>query len=177
MANSLIGNAQLRVMRPSDAAAMRDAYQLNREHLAPWEPARAEEFFTVAGQRANIEAKLVLHDAGSEVPWVLLDGRRVIGTITLTGIVRGPFLSANIGYWVDEEFSGQGVGAAALAFAMKAAAEELGLHRVQAATLRDNAASKKILGRAGFQEIGLAPTYLKIAGSWQDHILYQRILR
>jgi ribosomal-protein-alanine N-acetyltransferase len=52
----------------------------------------------------------------------------------------------------------------------------LGLHRLQAATLRHNAASQKILQRSDFGEIGLAPAYLKIAGSWQDHILYQRIL-
>jgi hypothetical protein len=27
-----------------------------------------------------------------------------------------------------------------------------------------------------FTEIGLAPAYLKIAGAWQDHILYQHVL-
>ena len=49
-------------------------------------------------------------------------------------------------------------------------------YRLQAATLTHNAASRKVLERAGFTEIGLAPAYLKIAGAWQDHILYQRIL-
>jgi ribosomal-protein-alanine N-acetyltransferase len=52
----------------------------------------------------------------------------------------------------------------------------LELHRLQAATLPHNAASRKVLQRSGFEEIGLAPAYLKIAGSWQDHVLYQRIL-
>jgi [ribosomal protein S5]-alanine N-acetyltransferase len=61
------------------------------------EPARAEEFFTPAGQRTVIESKLALHAAGQEVPWVLLDGSRVVGAITLTGIVRGPFLNAYVG--------------------------------------------------------------------------------
>ncbi|VXB31910.1 hypothetical protein ARTHRO9AX_150184 [Arthrobacter sp. 9AX] len=54
--------------------------------------------------------------------------------------------------------------------------DSLGLHRIQAATLVHNAASQKILQRIGFGKIGMAPAYLKIAGSWQDHNLYQRLL-
>ena len=77
---------------------------------------------------------------------------------------------------MDKDVTGRGIGSAAVEFAVEAAREELGLHRLQAATLPHNAASQKILRRAGFEEIGAAPAYLKIAGSWQDHILYQRIL-
>ncbi|GII90731.1 GNAT family N-acetyltransferase [Sinosporangium siamense] len=39
---------------------------------------------------------------------------------------------------------------------------ELDLHRLQAETLLHNTAS----------QYGMAPSYLKIAGSWQDHILF-----
>ena len=155
---------------------MKDAYLLNRDHLAPWEPERSEEFFTVERQSQVIESKLAQHAEGSEVPFVLLDGDRVVGALTLTGIVRGPFLSAHVGYWVDKEFNGRGIGSAAIAAAIEFSRQGLGLHRLQAATLTHNAASQKVLKRAGFEEIGLAPRYLKIAGSWQDHMLYQRIL-
>ena len=55
-------------------------------------------------------------------------------------------------------------------------ARQLGLHRIQAATLLHNAASQRILNKSGFTQIGLAPLYLKIAGQWQDHLLFQRIL-
>jgi ribosomal-protein-alanine N-acetyltransferase len=174
--STLIGAVQIRVLRRSDAARMSAAYQRNREHLAPWEPVRAETFFTVAGQAASIESKLALFIANSDVPWVLLDGDLIIGVMTLSGIVRGPFLSAHLGYWVDKEFTGRGIGTAAVGFAVESARNELGLHRLQAATLPHNAASQKVLKRSGFEEIGLAPAYLKIAGTWQDHILYQRIL-
>ncbi|HJV99756.1 MAG TPA: GNAT family N-acetyltransferase [Arthrobacter sp.] len=173
---ALTGTIHARVLRPSDAERMAAAYQHNRDHLAPWEPERAEGFFTSERQGQIIASKLALHAAGSEVPLVLVDGERVVGALTLTGIVRGPFLSANLGYWVDKDCNGRGIGSAAVAFALDYARQELGLHRVQAATLTHNAASQKILERAGFDEIGLAPGYLKIAGSWQDHILYQRVL-
>jgi ribosomal-protein-alanine N-acetyltransferase len=172
----LVGGVRVRVVRLSDAERLSAAYQRNREHLAPWEPRRNEDFFTVAGQTASIESKLALFLAGSDVPWVLLDAGRIVGVMTLSSIVRGPFLSAHVGYWVDKEYNGQGVGSAAVAYAVGVARTELGLHRLQAATLPHNAASQKILKRSDFEEIGLAPAYLKIAGAWQDHILYQRVL-
>ncbi|MET3920318.1 GNAT family N-acetyltransferase [Arthrobacter sp. UYEF20] len=173
---TLTGSVHVRVLCVSDAELLSAAYQRNREHLAPWEPRRSEEFFTVAGQAANIESKLAMFIAGSEVPWVLLDGGRIVGMMTLSGVVRGPLLSAHLGYWVDKEYNARGIGSAAVAYAVGAAQTELGLHRLQAATLQHNAASQKILKRSGFEEIGMAPAYLKIAGAWQDHILYQRIL-
>jgi ribosomal-protein-alanine N-acetyltransferase len=33
-----------------------------------------------------------------------------------------------------------------------------------------------VLARVGFERIGFAPGYLKIAGQWQDHVLFQRLL-
>ncbi len=56
------------------------------------------------------------------------------------------------------------------------AAEELGLHRIQAATLSNNIASRRVLEHCAFHEIGFAPQYLRINGRWQDHVLFQRIL-
>jgi len=173
---SLAAGVRARVLRVSDAEGLSEAYQRNRDHLAPWGPRRNEDFFTVGGQTASIESRLALFTAGSDVPWVLLDEDRIVGVLTLSGIARGPFLSAHLGYWVDKDYNGRGVGSAAVAYAVGAARTELGLHRLQAATLHHNAASQKVLKRSGFEEIGLAPAYLKIGQTWQDHILYQRIL-
>ncbi len=175
-AATLIQGIRLAVVAETDAASLAAAYVRNREHLAPWEPLRPDSFFTEEGQRSVIESKLAQHRAGSEVPFVLSDGERIIGTITLTGIVRGPFLSANLGYWIDGEYAGRGMGTAAVAAVVETARGCLGLHRIQAATLLHNAASQRILQKAGFVQIGTAPQYLKIAGRWQDHLLFQRIL-
>jgi ribosomal-protein-alanine N-acetyltransferase len=170
------GRVQIRILRASDVDAMRAAYVRNREHLAPWEPVRDEEFFTTDGQLASVHSKLALFIAGSDVPWVLTDGDTIVGLMTLSGIVRGPFLSAHLGYWIDKDYNGHGIGTAAVAFALRTARDELGLHRLQAATLLHNSASQTILKRCGFTEIGVAPAYLNIAGGWQDHLLFQKIL-
>ncbi len=174
--SALTENCRAAILRTSDAARLAAAYSRNREYLAPWEPARSETFFTPEGQREVIDAKRELWDEGSEVAWILLSGERVVGCVTVTGIVRGPFLSAHLGYWVDQDFTGRGIGSAAVAFAVESARTSLGLHRLQAATLLSNPASQRILGRAGFTEIGVAADYLNIAGAWRDHRLYQRIL-
>jgi ribosomal-protein-alanine N-acetyltransferase len=43
----------------------------------------------------------------------------------------------------------------------------------EAATLLDNVRSQRVLERSGFVRFGVAPAYLKIAGRWQDHAMYQ----
>ena len=63
--------------------------------------------------------------------------------------------------------------AVAVADAVRHAFDDLGLHRLQADTLVHNAASRTVLTRSGFTEIGRAPRYLRIAGRWQDCILHQ----
>ena len=112
------------------------------------------------------------------MPLVLDDpaAGRIVGRFTLSGIVRGPFQSANLGYWVDGALNGRGLATAAVAGVVRTARDELGLHRLQAAVLPRNAGSRRVLERNGFERIGFAPRYLKIAGRWQDHDLFQVLL-
>ena len=49
---------------------------------------------------------------------------------------------------------------------------EQGFHRLEAACLPENTASVRVLEKAGFQREGYAREYLKIAGKWQDHLLF-----
>jgi ribosomal-protein-alanine N-acetyltransferase len=170
------GQLHLRPLELSDAADLAAAYLRNRDHLAPWEPVRGDTFFTTAGQEEVIRGKLDLYAAGSEVPWIITGKDGIVGMITLTGIVRGPFLNANLGYWIDHACTGKGAASGAVSAVVMMAAEALGLHRIQAATLVHNAASQAVLERCGFERIGMAPSYLRIAGEWQDHVLFQRIL-
>jgi ribosomal-protein-alanine N-acetyltransferase len=165
-----------RLITTADAPALATLLRANREFLAPWEPLRGEDYFTLAGQRADIQMALTRHADGTALPWVILDDAGAIaGRITLNGVVRGAFQSCSVGYWVSQAAGGRGVATAAVRDIKAAAFGELGLHRIQAETLLDNVGSQRVLTRNGFARIGLAPTYLKIAGRWQDCILYQVI--
>ena len=46
---------------------------------------------------------------------------------------------------------------------------------MQGETLPENRASQVVLERNGFERIGFAPRFLRIAGQWRDHVLYQRV--
>jgi ribosomal-protein-alanine N-acetyltransferase len=159
-----------------DAPRLAELVVASREFLAPWEPVRGEEYFTVEGQCRAVREALAQHAEGSGLPHVILDeAGQVVGRINLTGIVRGPFLSGNLGYWVSEHAGGRGLATAAVRDIIRIAFRELGLHRIQAGTLVHNVRSQRVLERTGFVRFGLAPDYLKIAGRWQDHVLFQLI--
>ncbi|GAB7042272.1 MULTISPECIES: GNAT family N-acetyltransferase [Catenuloplanes] len=153
----------------ADAPALAALLTANRSHLAPWDPIRPDEYFTAAGQADLIDAGLrttsILHV-------ILVDGE-IAGRINLNNVVRGPFRSGNLGYWVDHARTGRGVATAAVRAFTRVVFDEQGLHRMEAGTLVHNHASQRVLTRTGFTPFGLAPRYLRIAGQWQDHRMFQ----
>jgi ribosomal-protein-alanine N-acetyltransferase len=159
-----------------DAAALTDQLRANRDFLAPWDPVRDDSFFTVDAQRAALTEALTEYALGDRVPLVIVDeADGVIGQLNINGITRGAFQSASLGYWVSQSCNGRGFAGAAVAEAVTIAFEELGLHRLQAETLLHNTASQRVLIRNGFRPFAVAPSYLRIAGDWQDHILFHRL--
>jgi ribosomal-protein-alanine N-acetyltransferase len=135
---------------------------------------RPDDWFTEGQHRTTLRA-LIAQDPPGTVPCVILVDGEPAGRINVNNIVRGAFWSADLGYWVAQRHNGRGVGTAAVAAVLRIAFDELGLHRVQAATLLHNTGSQRVLERNGFTRIGVAPRYLRIAGEWQDHVLFQRL--
>ncbi len=165
-----------RLITLDDAPVLAELLRVNRDFLAPWEPVRADDYFTVHGQSSEIRAALDHHEQGASLPHVILDeSGSVVGRITLNGIVRRAFQSCSVGYWLGAAHNGRGLATAALRDIMRVAFDELGLHRVQAETLLHNGASQRVLERNGFVRFGVAPDYLNIAGRWQDHVMYQAV--
>lgn len=168
---------RLRLVESGDAAAYAAAYDDNRAHLAHWDPVRDESFYTLEWHRPLVAQYLRDHADGRAARFVLAyDDGRILGVANIANIVRGAFHSADLGYWVDASLAGRGLMTRAVAAVIEHARAELRLHRLQASTLLENAASPQVLLRNGFEQFGLAPKYLRIAGEWQDHLLFQRIL-
>ncbi|WP_307038847.1 GNAT family N-acetyltransferase [Agromyces ramosus] len=167
---------ELRLVRADDATRLADAYTRNREYLAPWEPLRPDAFFEPEWHDDEVRLQLGSAAEGRSLPLVITDGDRIVGRLNLSNIVRGASQSASLGYWVDRHYAGRGVGTAAVLAAIDLARDELTLHRLEAGTLVHNHRSQRVLVNAGFEPIGLAPRYLRIAGQWQDHRLFQRLL-
>jgi len=165
---------QVRLVEPGDADALARVLSENREFLAPYEPEREEAYATAGHQAGVLAHALAEHEAGRCAPFVVLHDGELVGRITVNDVVRGPFQSAHLGYFVAESVNGRGVATDAVAQVLALAFGDLGLHRLQAATLLTNSASQAVLQRNGFERIGIARNYLRIAGRWQDHVLYQR---
>ncbi|HEX7164530.1 MAG TPA: GNAT family protein [Trebonia sp.] len=165
--------AVTRLIALDDAAALARLQTTNRDYLAPWSPIQEERYFTEDGQREVLGRDLTAYARGGMLPLAILDdGGAVCGRINLNTIVRGAAQSASVGYWVSESHIGRGLATAAVADAIGIGFGELGLHRLEAATLLHNTPSQHVLARNGFRPFAVYEKYLKIAGKWQDHILF-----
>lgn len=165
----------VRLVRPDDAPALAVLIVRSRAALAPWEPLHASDYYTESGQRRGIVAALDRQARGEQHPFLVLVDGEPAGRVNLNDVVQGAFQNAHLGYWVDVEHQGRGVATGSVSAVLAVAFGELGLHRVQAGTLVHNHASRRVLTKNGFAEIGFAPRYVKIAGHWQDHVLHQRL--
>lgn len=165
----------VRLVSEHDVIELAALVAANLDFLAPWDPERAPDFATEQVQRQLISDALGRHRRGETVPLVIVVEGSIVGRITVNDLIRGPFHSAHLGYWVSQSHNGRGIGTAAVAATIELAFGEFGLHRLQAGTLPHNHGSQRVLKRNGFTLIGLAPRYLRIAGRWQDHLLFQRL--
>jgi ribosomal-protein-alanine N-acetyltransferase len=157
-----------------DAGELAALFAAQREHLAPWDPRREPGFYTRAGQRARLTAVERDRAAGTAYRFLILEDGELAGEVAISNVARRSFQSGNLGYWVARERNGRGVATSAIAAICEVAFGELELHRLEAGTLLHNVASQIVLDRNGFVPFGVAPEYLRIAGSWRDHVLFQR---
>lgn len=166
----------LRAPRPSDYAAWRDLRRLSRDFLKPFEPRWTESdlnprVFASRLKRGREEAR-----AGTDYSFFLFlraGGEEVlVGGITLSNIRRRAAQFVNLGYWMGKPYAGKGLMTEAVGLVVPFCFDTLGLHRIHAAFLPDNMASRRVLEKNGFREEGFAEHYLQIDGKWADHVLF-----
>jgi ribosomal-protein-alanine N-acetyltransferase len=146
------------------------AFELaNRAYFAASISDRGDEFFDQFTDRHA--ALLAEQDAGIGAFYVLVaeDGS-VLGRFNLVFVEDG---TAELGYRVAQHVAGRGVATATVRELCRLAAARHGLRTLKAATARENAASQKVLTKAGFVPVGPAdPGHLGgKPGTW-----YQRDL-
>lgn len=164
----------LRPPRPSDYLEWAELRGGSRDYLQPWEPAWADDDLTKAAFRRRLGVYAREMELGTAWPLFVFDPdeERLMGAITLSNIRRGVAETGTLGYWIGQPHAGQGVGTAAAGAMLGFAFGALKLHRVEAACVPHNHASRRVLEKAGFRHEGLAKAYLKINGAWADHLLF-----
>jgi ribosomal-protein-alanine N-acetyltransferase len=161
---------ELKRLHAGHAPAVLAFELVNRTYFAASISDRGDDFFDQFTDRYN--ALLAEQEAGSCAFYVLVaeDGS-VLGRFNLYNLEDG---TAKLGYRVAQQVAGRGVATATVRELCRMAVAQHGLRTLRAATSHDNAASQKVLTKAGFVPVGPAgPADLGgKSGTW-----YQRDLQ
>lgn len=167
----------LKSPHPKLAGKVLDFYKNNSDFLNKWEPERCEEFYTLKYHYFDLKEQLKRFHSDNEYRfWIMKkDTAYLIGSVSLSCIIRGNFNSCFMSYKIDKKEANKGyiteAGERVLNFGFKTAK----LHRVEINVGKENNASVRVAEKLGFLKEGLSPKYLKINGKWMDHLRYAKL--
>jgi len=175
---SLTGpRVMLRPLEVGDHAAWREVRVRCKDWLERWEPLPDPGSTDPVGDRDAFRARCGAWERQRQFDTAygfgifLLDGT-FAGEVSLGSVLRGPFQSSFIGYWIDEMQAGRGYVPEAVALAVRFGFDTLGLHRMEAAIVPRNANSRRVAAKLGLRDEGVAERFLQIRGVWEDHVRY-----
>lgn len=148
-------------------------YRENQSHLAQWEPLRNEGYYSEDEIEIRLNDMFKSYQDGNSLQLAALDlnEKEIVGVCNFTNMVRGPFQACFLGYSIAGKSQGKGLMCEILKPSIAYIFENFLLHRIMANYIPKNIRSGKLLETLGFKREGLAKSYLKIAGKWEDHIL------
>lgn len=166
------GRVGIRLIHQKDAQVLEDLLMENRSWLEQWE-ATYPGFVRPTAQsfrlKPVIASLLKAHKLKTGVPFVVTYDDRIVGQVNVSSIVGGSVSSAQIGYWVAEDFAGRGIIPTAVALAVDYCLTELRLHRVEICIRPENTASLRVVQKLGFRYEGMRRNYIHIDNRWCDH--------
>ena len=164
----------LRPPRAGDWQEWADLRAQSRQFLTPWEPTWPADALerSAFARRLRRQATEWRNDEGFSFLAFAKPDDVMIGGLGITNVRRGVAQMASIGYWTGRPFVRRGYMTEAVRAVLEFSFTQLGLHRIEAACIPDNLASKGLLVKLGFRAEGEAQSYLRINGEWRDHLLY-----
>lgn len=166
----------LRCLTPDDFSDWQAVRLRSHAWLTPWEPSRPAGSPDIIRNRSAFATRCRARERerqmGTGYGFGIFAGRRLCGEINLNGVQRGPFQSAYVGYWIDQDCAGNGYVPEALVVLARFAFEDLVLHRLQVAIVPRNRPSRRVVEKLGLRCEGTAERYLEINGVWEDHLRF-----
>jgi len=167
----------LRPLRLRDKAQWDRVRAENHEWLTPWEATlprfhgegatqRFPSFFAMVANH-NREGK-----SGRSLSMAIWHENKIVGQITMGGIIYGALRGAHIGYWVDKRYANLGIITQAVKTMTEYAFTVLELHRIEINVRPENIASRRVAEKAGYVFEGERPRFLHIDGQWRDHLCF-----
>ncbi|WP_342118519.1 GNAT family N-acetyltransferase [Pseudoduganella sp. OTU4001] len=162
-----------RLISRTDAPALLEFELANRTWFESHIDARPPDFYHLAGVAAHIDDILARHAAGSMHPCLLVEGDgTIVGRGNLKDIDRDAG-RAEVGYRIAASACGRGLAGGALRHLMELAYGQWQLSRLDAHVTIANAASARVLERAGFTLAGPSPIKALVAGQRLDCLHYR----
>ena len=164
-------NIHLRKLEREDLPRLVEMEIHNKELFEQFSVTRQPDFYTLEGQlkRMQIQEENRMQDKEYNFGIFHTGEQKLIGTINLVQVMRGPVQSAIMGYTVDQAYSGSGYATEAVKLLVDYAFEELMLHRIEAGVKPHHEASMRVLEKAGFHTEGIRRKNVQINGQWEDH--------
>jgi ribosomal-protein-alanine N-acetyltransferase len=142
------GLCRLRPFRMEDAEAV--ARHANNPKIAAKVRDRFPNPYTIEHAREFLKAVSKRQEDAPEFVFAIEVDGEAVGAI---GVIRGSDIervTAELGYWLSEQYWGRGIITSAIREFAPWAMERFGLTRLHADTFHDNPASARVLEKAGF---------------------------
>lgn len=166
----------LRLLEPQHSAEVFPVVDANRVHLGRWLP-WVEHTHSAADVARFAQQALQDFAQRKQLALSVLRQGQIVGGVGWTqwnqqALWGAQFASADIGYWLAQDATGQGVMTRCVRRMLALGFDEHGLHRLTIRCEPDNTASAGVPRRLGFTQEGTLRHICRWGERWVDHQLY-----
>ncbi|MUK49948.1 GNAT family N-acetyltransferase [Aliivibrio fischeri] len=160
----------LALIEPSFAPKYLDIVSRQRAYLSQWlawpPHADSEAFF-----HSFITKSLLDYAEGKSMVCGMIYQGELVGNISFNSINQN-LKTAEIGYWLNEDFQGKGIITRCVAKLIDLAFNELGLNKIQISAAVGNQPSRAVCERLGMTLEGIITSSENLNGRIIDHAIY-----
>jgi ribosomal-protein-serine acetyltransferase len=172
LTRQLTDNVHLQLPEERDAAAIYAVVEANRDYLARWMPWAATT--TLELTLDFIRRTRLDYAENRSLTLSILRGESPIGTVGFNAI-DWPNRKGTIGYWLSAAEQGKGIMTVAVNALAGHAFGSMQLHRLDIRAGVDNAPSRAVAERCGFQLEGILRDAELVGERWVSHAIYGRL--
>ncbi|WP_214692756.1 GNAT family protein [Exiguobacterium sp. s160] len=162
----------LRMFNVNDADALFELTMASKPYLREW-LGWLDYIESVEDSKRNIEGRIkgLIETGGFPKSFAVIYKGVLAGTIGFNEIDRG-IQCGTIGYWLGQEFQGNGIMSQALETIIEYGFRDLKLNKIEIRVATENVKSRALPERFGFKEEGVIRDAEWLYDRYVDHVIY-----